>query len=83
MLINQTCLKRYYQDIPKDKFIYFPMHVPNDVALTVRSPEYLDQLGLIYYISRNLPLGYKIVTKEHPAMLGDIDRSRVTTMLKK
>lgn len=82
MLINQILLKNYYQDIPNDKFIYFPMHVPNDVALTIRSPEYLDQLGFIYYISRNLPLGYKIVIKEHPAMLGDIDRSRVVQLLK-
>jgi len=81
MLLNQMILKSYYQDIPQEKFIYFPMHVPNDVALTVRSPEYLDQLGLIYYVSRNLPLGYKIVTKEHPAMLGDIERSRVITLL--
>lgn len=82
MLLNQIILKSYYKDIPKEKFIYFPMHVPNDVALTVRSPEYLDQLGLIHYISRNLPLGYKIVTKEHPAMLGDIDRKRVISLLR-
>lgn len=81
MLINQMILKNYYQDIPNEKFIYFPMHVPNDVALTVRSPEYLDQLGLIYYISRNLPLGYKLLIKEHPAMLGDIDRPRVIRLL--
>ncbi|NCC71592.1 hypothetical protein EOM09_08530, partial [bacterium] len=82
MLLNQIILKSYYQDIPEEKFIYFPMHVPNDVALTVRSPEYLDQLGLIYYVSRNLPLGYKIVTKEHPAMLGDIDRKKIISLLK-
>jgi hypothetical protein len=81
MLFNQMILKSYYKDIPKEKFIYFPMHVPNDVALTVRSPEYLDQLGLIYYVSKNLPLEYKIVTKEHPAMLGDIDRKRVINLL--
>jgi capsule polysaccharide modification protein KpsS len=82
MFFNQILLKTHYKEIPKEKFIYFPMHVPNDVALTVRSPEYLDQLGLIYYISRNLPLGYKLVTKEHPAMLGDIDRKRMINLLK-
>lgn len=83
MLINQLLLKKYYRNIPDGKFIYFPMHVPNDVALTIRSPEYLEQLSLIYYISRNLPLGYKLVIKEHPAMLGDIDKNKICELMDK
>ncbi len=82
MLINNVLLRRFYATVPEDTFIYFPMHVPNDVALTVRSPEYFDQLGLIHLLARSLPIGTKLAIKEHPAMLGDIDRKRISETLK-
>ena len=53
-------------------FIYYPLHVPGDVALTVRSPQYLDQLALLDFICRHAPPDVTIATKEHPAMIGAV-----------
>jgi hypothetical protein len=81
MLENKFALKNFYQPLPDTQFIYFPLHVPIDVALTMRSPEYLDQYSLLDYIARNLPVGYKLAVKEHPALVGAIDRTRTSELL--
>lgn len=53
-------------------FLYYPLHVPGDVALTLRSPEYCDQIALLDYLCRIAPPGMRIATKEHPAMIGAV-----------
>lgn len=83
MLLNSFRMKRLYRLLPLDKpFIYYPLHVPHDAALTVRSPAFLDQYALLDYISRVLPLGYKLAIKEHPALVGAIDYRRVSSLLR-
>jgi hypothetical protein len=51
-------------------YVYFPFHVQLDYALTVRSPEYLDQIGLVRYLADVLPGGFRLYVKEHPASVG-------------
>lgn len=51
-------------------YVYFPFHVQLDYALTVRSPEYLDQIGLVRYLADVLPGGLRLYVKEHPASVG-------------
>lgn len=83
MFINAWRLRKKYSSLTEcEEFIYFPFHVPNDVAITLRSPEYLDQLALVEYLLRTLPAGVNIAVKEHPAMIGAIDASRLIRMLK-
>ena len=82
MFFKQLYFSNEYQNIPQAKFIYYPFHVPNDVALTIRSPQYLDQIALVDYIARVLPLGYKLVVKEHPAMIGAMDFNKLKCLLK-
>ena len=84
MLINAWHLRGKYSSLSEcEVFVYFPFHVPNDVAITLRSPEYLDQLALVEFLARTLPSGINIAVKEHPAMIGAIDSIRLTAMLKK
>ncbi len=84
-VINSITLKSYYAnplEIPEDeKFVYFPLHVPGDAALTLRSPKYLDQIALIEYMARNIPYGTFLYIKEHPAQVGAIQRSQVAPVL--
>jgi hypothetical protein len=83
MLINGSRIKRSYQNLSIDEpFVYYPLHVPNDAALTVRSPEFLDQYALLDYLARILPYGHKLVIKEHPALVGAIDYRRISGLLK-
>ena len=84
MFSNARHLKNKYSSLSECKeFIYFPFHVPNDVAITLRSPEYLDQLALVEFLVRTLPSDINIAVKEHPAMIGAIDASRLVALLKK
>jgi len=83
MLVNSARLKKLYTDLNElGDFLYYPLHVPGDMALTLRSPEYFDQLALIEYIARNLKSGQILAIKEHPALIGSMNCSRLLQLLK-
>lgn len=72
-VLRSIKLKKYYKtNLPKN-FIYFPMHVPNDVALSMRARDFQDQISLILKIANYLPKNYKLCIKEHPAKIGGVD----------
>lgn len=82
MAAKSVLLAYYYQPLPAhEPFIYYPLHVPADVALTLRSPTYLDQYALIDYLCRVTPYPYRVVIKEHPALVGAVDFRRMRTLL--
>ena len=72
-----------YETSVNEKYIYFPLHVPNDIALTLRSPEFVDQLSLVDYLCRITPLGYKLAIKEHPTTIGAFSYHKIRNVLKK
>ena len=61
--------------------VYYPLHVPADVALTIRAPEYLDQCALIDYLCRVTPHTHQVVVKEHPALIGAVPYARMKDLL--
>ena len=78
MLANARKLRGAYAPLERvGRFVYYPFHVPGDVALTLRAPEYLDQLALVDYLCRTVPDGVAVAVKEHPAMIGAIDAQRL------
>lgn len=82
MLRNSLRLRKRYTSIGTlGRFVYYPLHVPADMALTLRSPQYLDQLALIDYLVRTVPHTHKVAIKEHPAMIGAIDARRLCELL--
>jgi hypothetical protein len=84
MIQNSRRLSPHYTDISKvGRFIYYPLHVPGDIALTVRSPEYVDQLALVDFLCRTIPDGYRLVLKEHPAMVGALCARQVLALLRR
>ncbi len=84
MTLNAARLRRFYQSIPEGRpFIYYPLHVPADFALTIRSPEYLDQLSLIDFLCRIAPAGHGVVIKEHPALIGALSAVRMRDLLRR
>jgi capsule polysaccharide modification protein KpsS len=84
MWANSVRLRRFYRPLPEhERFVYYPLHVPADVALTLRSPEYLDQYALIDFISRSVPYTHKVAIKEHPALVGAVEYSRMRDLLKR
>ena len=86
MLINRWRNAGHYtqslQQLPQGKkILYFPFHVQLDFALTIRSPEFLDQLGLVEKITQTLPSDYILIAKEHPASVGCLNQARLTNIL--
>jgi len=83
MLASSMRLKKHYSGLEAlQRFVYFPFHVPADMALTLRAPEYLDQLALVDELARALPPGVKLAVKEHPAMIGAMNAQRLISLLK-
>lgn len=84
MLINANLMRFSYTPIESLKdFIYFPFHVPGDMALTLRSPEYFDQLSLIEYMLKVVPITHIVAVKEHPAQIGGIAALRLKQLLER
>ena len=78
MLLNSRRLSKHYDTLPSAKpFVYYPLHVPGDMALTLRSPTYLDQLSLIDLLCRTIPATHRLAVKEHPAMVGAVSAGRL------
>jgi capsule polysaccharide modification protein KpsS len=70
-------LRKIYRPMPDGPFIYYPLHVPADMALTLRSPEYLDQVATIDFLLRTLPDKHVLAVKEHPAQIGAVPAGRL------
>jgi hypothetical protein len=69
--VRRKILNSYYTDpAASEKYVYYPFHVPLDVQLTARCPEFFDQESLVAQIAASLPQGYKLYIKEHPAAIG-------------
>lgn len=82
MFFNHLRLKSRYRPLPEEgRLIYYPLHVPADFALAIRSPEFLDQYALIDYLCRSAPIGFKVAVKEHPALIGAISPARMGDLL--
>jgi hypothetical protein len=63
----------YVQEIPDTPFVYFPFHVQLDYQLTIRNPEFLNQLALVRHLCETCPRDFKVVVKEHPVTIGGFD----------
>lgn len=60
----------YRRPVAGEPYVFYPFHVPLDVQLTVRCPEYLDQEALVERLAAELPDGHRLYIKEHPAAIG-------------
>ena len=60
--------KNSIYEIPDTPFIFFPLHLEPERTLLMKAPFYTNQLSLIENIAKSIPIGYKLLVKEHPAM---------------
>jgi len=62
--------KNFSYELNNDKpFIFFPLHAEPERALLITAPFYLNQVEIIKNIVKSLPPGYKLLVKEHSAMI--------------
>ena len=58
------------QDLKNINYAFFPLHTEPEVTLLVYSKPYMNQIEAIRLISHNLPIGMKLIVKEHPWNIG-------------
>lgn len=66
-------LKKYYlnvTDLEKLDFAFYPLHKEPEVTMLVYGNMYLNQIEVIRNIANSLPVGMKLIVKDHPAGIG-------------
>lgn len=63
--IDSNLSKKLNSEYP---FVYFPLHIEQERSLLLLAPYYTNQVEVIKNIAQSLPVGYKLVLKEHPMM---------------
>ena len=61
--------KNFTKKIHYDNFIFFPLQLEPERTLLIDAPFFTNQLEIIRNISKSLPIGYKLLVKEHAAMI--------------
>jgi len=80
--VRSKRLESSYRDPrPEESYVFYPFHVPLDVQLTVRCPQFLDQITLVERLADLLPYGVTLYIKEHPASIGALSVSRMQRLL--
>ena len=61
--------KNFKRDLDSEThFVYYPLQSEPERALSIASPFYTNQIEVITHIAKSLPVGYKLLVKEHPLM---------------
>ena len=53
---------------PKKPFIFFPLHLEQEMSLLIQAPFHTNQLEVIKNLVKSLPMGYELYVKDHPLM---------------
>ena len=74
-VVNKVVVSKYIKNFKfnineNTKYIYFPLQVQPEASTSSRSPFYMNLMSTIELISKSLPLGYKLIVKEHPLCIG-------------
>ena len=57
--------KNLLYNIPNEKFVLFALHMEPERSLLLAAPFYTNQLETVKSIAKSLPIGYKLLVKEH------------------
>jgi Capsule polysaccharide biosynthesis protein len=61
----------FSQSLYRGPKIYYSLHAQPEFTVDVRAPFYRNQLALIENLAKSLPIGYRLIVKDHPSMKGD------------
>lgn len=70
LINNKFFLKNYFKvystnELKKKKYCYYPLHKEPEIALNFLASHLSDQSELIKFLSMSVPVGYKLLIKEH------------------
>jgi hypothetical protein len=64
-----------FSPVPKGKYIYFSLQSEPEISILLSGPFYTDQAALVANVAKSIPVGYRLVMKDHPVMYGRRDVS--------
>ena len=70
---NHQRLSHHYvteDELGSLNYAFFPLNTEPEVSMLVHSKPYLNQIDVIRNVSSNIPVGMKLVVKEHPSSVG-------------
>jgi hypothetical protein len=79
--VTAARLRRRYRPPGSKPFVFFPAHYASDAQITVRAPQWENQLHLIEHLARSLPYGYELAVKEHPFHVGGLPHRPLERLL--
>ncbi len=73
--IKDQILSKYFpylspEKLKKLRYVYYPLHVEPEIALSLLGRQYLNQIELIRNIALAIPVTWKLIIKDHPAGVG-------------
>jgi hypothetical protein len=51
-------------------YVFYPMHTEPEMSLLVKNRTSLNQIEVVRHLSRAVPLGWRLLVKEHPRQVG-------------
>lgn len=68
-----NALRKKY--IPTDElsginYVFYPLHSEPELALSIYGVPFQNQIEVIRHLAQSLPVGWKVVVKEHPGTIG-------------
>lgn len=57
------------EELGQEKFVFYPLHAEPEITLSVYGRDHQNQVETIRRIAQSLPIGFKLVIKEHPRSL--------------
>jgi len=57
-------------DLPKQPYVYFPLHFEPEVSIQIFGRPFINQIECIRCLAHNLPAGMMVCVKEHPRAEG-------------
>lgn len=65
---NNFINKHLVKSITHSKYIYFPLQTEPERVILLNAAFYTNQISIIENIAKSIPMGYKLLVKEHPGM---------------
>jgi hypothetical protein len=79
----KSLLRPVYRPLGDRPFVFFPIHAGFDAQISIRAPQWENQLALIEHIAASLPYGYELAVKEHPFEIGSLPAARLLRLLRR
>lgn len=81
--VVRAALRASYRPVGEFPFVFHPIHAGFDAQITIRAPQWRDQIALVEHVAASLPYGYELAIKEHPFEVGALPAARLLALLRR